>query len=73
MAATDRGSYCFGVCWCPHNSDCATGVWLETSVAIRNPSVPSKFKTLNIRYIAITDSLFFQNVSTANSRCTADY
>jgi hypothetical protein len=47
MAATDRGLYCFGVCWCPHSSDSATEVWLETSVAIRNPSVSPKFKTLS--------------------------
>jgi hypothetical protein len=47
MAVTDRGSYCFGVCWCPHSSDSATGVWLETSVAISNPSVSPKFKTLS--------------------------
>jgi hypothetical protein len=47
MAATDRGSYCFVVCWCPHSSDCATGVWLETSLAIRNYSLSPKFKTLS--------------------------
>jgi hypothetical protein len=47
MAATDRGSCCFGVCWCPHSSDCATGLRLETSLVIRNPSVSPKFKTLS--------------------------
>jgi hypothetical protein len=48
-------------------------VWSETSAAIRNPSVPlPKFKTFIISYVASTQSLLFQNVSTANASRTDD-